>query len=211
MAFFVTKHGQIFGPHEAGEIAVFLATGDFHAEDFCWQEGWPEWRPLSSILPERPAPAEPQALTDAPPMATPPVPQPNGPIPHDIEIIGTLKLPGERTVTCAVDGEIICPSTVTIAKDTQVKARIKAESVIVFGTVVGEIHAAGRAVLKSSGTLHGDIHAARVLVEEGATFHGKSHVNSKNNAAAAETKPARKKTTNPPPSAAAAKSPARQP
>jgi len=208
MALFVTKNGQTFGPHDPGEIAIFLGTGEFHPEDYCWQEGWSEWRPISSVLPERPAPAEPQAVASAPPVSTPPVPQHHGHIPHDIEILGTLKLPGDRTVTCRVDGEIVCPSTVTIAKDTSVKARITAESVVVFGTVEGEIHASGRAVLKSSGTLHGDIHAARVLVEEGATFHGKSHVNSKNNAAT-ETKAARKKSTNPPPSAAAAKSPAR--
>lgn len=213
MALFVTKNGQTFGPHEPEEIAIFLGTGEFHAEDFCWQEGWPEWRPISSALPERPAPAEPQAVADAPPVSSPPLPRHSGQIPHDIEIIGTLKLPDERTVTCTVNGEIVCPSTVTIAKETRVKARITAESVVVFGTVEGEIHASGRAVLKSSGTLHGDIHAARVLVEEGATFNGKSHVNSKNIAATAKGKPgdapARKKSTNPPPSAAAAKSPAR--
>ena len=92
---------------------------------------------------------------------------------------GTLKLPGERTITCYVEGEIHCPSTVTIAKDTRVKARIRAESVIIFGSVEGEVHATGRAVIKSSGTLRGDIHAARVLVEEGAAFSGKSHVNSR--------------------------------
>jgi cytoskeletal protein CcmA (bactofilin family) len=207
MLLFVTKNGQTFGPHEPEEIAIFLGTGEFHPEDYCWQEGWPEWRPISAALPDRPAPAEPQAFAAAPPVTTPPVPQNHGQIPHDIEIIGTLKLPGERTVTCRVDGEIVSPTTVTIAKDTRVKARITAQSVVVFGTVEGEIHATGRAVLKSSGTLHGDIHAARVLVEEGATFNGKSHVQSKNNAATAKN-PARKKSTNPAPSASAAKSPA---
>lgn len=211
MSLFITKNGQTFGPHEPEEIAVFLGTGAFHPEDYCWQEGWPEWRPISAVLPDRPAPAIPQAFAAAPPVTTPPVPQHNGQIPHDIEIVGTLRLPGERTVTCAVDGEITCPSTVTIAKDTTVKARITAESVVVFGTVEGEIHATGRAVLKSSGTLRGDIHAARVLVEEGATFTGKSHVNSKSNPAKAKPAdaPARKKSTNPAPPASAAKSPAR--
>jgi cytoskeletal protein CcmA (bactofilin family) len=48
-------------------------------------------------------------------------------------------------------------------------------------------------VIKSSGTLRGDIHAARVLVEEGAAFSGKSHVNSR--APQAET--AKAKTSTP--------------
>ncbi len=176
MALFVTKNGQTFGPHETEEIAIFLGTGDFLPDDYCWQEGWNEWRPISSVLPDRPAPAEPAAVAAAPPVATPPPPQNNGHIPDDIEIIGTLKLPGERTVTCRVEGEIISPATVIIPRDNRVKARIKAESVVIFGTVEGDIHATGRAVLKSSSTLLGDIHAARVLVEEGAAFKGKSHV-----------------------------------
>jgi cytoskeletal protein CcmA (bactofilin family) len=163
MPIFVTKNGQTFGPHETAELEAFVAAGHFSPEDFCWQEGWAEWRTISSLEKSTPAvaPAEPPA---------------NGHIPSDIEIIGTLKLPGERTVTCRVEGEIISPSTVIIPQDNHVKARIKAESVVIFGKVDGDIHATGRTVLKSSSVLRGDIHAARVLVEEGAAFSGKSHV-----------------------------------
>jgi cytoskeletal protein CcmA (bactofilin family) len=162
MPLYITKNGETFGPHEAAEIAVFLRDGAFVPDDLCWQEGWAEWQPLRSL----PAPE-----TVAPP-------KPKGEIPDDIEIIGTLKLPDDRTVTCRVEGEILSPATVIIAPEAKVKARIKAASVVIFGTVEGDIHASGRAELKSSSTLHGDIHAARVLVEEGATFHGKSHVHS---------------------------------
>lgn len=190
MPLFVAKNGQTFGPHEPEEIAVFIATGDFQPEDFCWQEGWAEWRPISSVLPSKPVPTSPSAVASAPPVATPPLPREKGRIPDDIEIVGTLKLPGDRTVGCRVEGEIVCPSTVTIARGATVKARIKAESVVIFGTVDGDIHASGRAVLKSSGTLNGDIHAARVLVEEGAAFSGKSHVNPKAPPASAKGKPA---------------------
>ena len=163
MPIFVTKNGQTFGPHETAELEAYVAAGHFSPEDFCWQEGWTEWRTISSLEKSTPAvaPAEPPA---------------NGHIPSDIEIIGTLKLPGERTVTCRVEGEIISPSTVIIPQDNHVKARIKAESVVIFGKVDGDIYATGRAVLKSSSVLRGDIHAARVLVEEGAAFSGKSHV-----------------------------------
>ena len=191
MPLFVTKNSQTFGPHEPEEIAVFLGTGEFHPEDFCWQEGWTEWRPISSVLPDRPVRSAPTAVAGAPAKVTPPAPQTSGQIPSDIEVHGTLKLPGERTVTCFVDGEIHCPSTVTIAKDTKVKAHIRAESVVIFGEVDGEVHASGRAVIKSSGTLRGDIHAARVLIEEGAAFSGKSHVNSRAAAEAVKTKEAK--------------------
>ena len=192
MAFFITKNGQTYGPHEADEIAVFLGSADFLPEDFCWQEGWPEWRPISTILPDKPVRSAPSALASAPSVSTPPPPLQQGHIPNDIEIIGTLKLPDERTVTCRVEGEIQSPSTVIIARDTSVKARIQAESVIIFGRVEGEIHATDRAVLKSTSTLLGDIHAARVLVEDGATFNGKSHVSTKSAPKSKATLPARK-------------------
>jgi cytoskeletal protein CcmA (bactofilin family) len=212
MPLFVTKNGQTYGPHELGDIAVFLGTGDFLPDDFCWQEGWPEWRPISSVLPGQPAPAEPQAVVDAPPVGTPPPPQTTGLIPSDIAIIGTLRLPDERTVTCRVEGEIVSPSTVIIPRENSVKARIKAESVIIFGRVEGDIHVTGRAVLKSSSTLHGDIHAARVLVYGGATLTAKSHDNTKATPPATKAKStdqaSRKKSTSPPPATAGAKSPA---
>jgi cytoskeletal protein CcmA (bactofilin family) len=125
-------------------------------------------------------------------MASPPPPQSNGPIPGDIEIIGTLKLPDERAVTCRVEGEIHSPSTVIIPRGVQVKACIKAESAVIFGTVEGDVQVTGRAVLKSSSTLHGDIRAARVLVDEGATFNGKSHVNPGGTAVQKNAAPSRK-------------------
>lgn len=179
MPLFVSKNGETFGPHEPEEVALFLGTGDFRPEDFCWQEGWQEWRPLSSVVPAKPTLSAPSAFASAPPISSPPPPPHTSQIPPDIVVLGTLKLPDSRTVSCRVEGEIHCPSTVTIAKGALVKADIKAESVVIFGTVEGEIWATGRAVLKSTSTLHGDIHAARVVVEEGATFNGKSHVNAK--------------------------------
>ena len=185
MPLFVSKNGQTFGPHEPEEIATFVGAGQFLPEDYCWQEGWAEWRPISAVLPDGAV----QSVENSNP------PRNNGHIPADIEIIGTLKLPDERVVTCRVDGEIHSPSTVIIPAENRVKARIKAESAVIFGTVEGDIHVTGRAVLKSSSTLHGDIRAARVLVEEGATFNGKSHVNAKAAESSGKTagSPARKK------------------
>ena len=185
MPLFVSKNGETFGPHEQEEIAVFLCAGQFSPDDYCWQEGWTEWRPISAVLPDSGAPTAGHSNPA----------QKDGHIPADIEIIGTLKLPDERAVTCRVEGEIHSPSTVIIPHDVRVKARIKAESAVIFGTVEGDIQVTGRAVLKSSSTLHGDIRAARVLVEEGATFNGKSHVNAKADPTVGKTSadPTRKK------------------
>jgi cytoskeletal protein CcmA (bactofilin family) len=209
MPLFVSKNGQTYGPHQPEEVAIFLGTGDFLPEDFCWQEGWSEWRPISTVIPDRPAPAEPSAVADAPPIASPPVPQNTGQIPSDIIVVGTLHLPDERSVNCRVEGEVVSPSTVIVPRENSLKATIRAESVIIFGQVEGDIHVTGRAVLKSSSTLHGDIHAGRVLVEEGATFNGKSHVKTKTTVDKSKSSSSGKKATNPAPTDAGAKPPKR--
>jgi cytoskeletal protein CcmA (bactofilin family) len=183
MPYFVSKDGQTFGPHEIAELEAFLESGAFRTEDFCWQEGWAEWRPLSTLPIGKPAPAG--AEQDRPPIS-------QGEIPSDIEIVGTLKLPGDRTVTCRVEGEIHSPSTVTIPQGLTVKAKIRAESAVIHGTVEGDLHVSGRAVLKDSSTLIGDIHASRVLIEDGAVFRGKSHVNSHKSAGKKAKTPAAK-------------------
>lgn len=183
MPYFVSKDGQTFGPHEITELEAFLESGAFRPEDFCWQEGWAEWRPLSSLTIHKSVPAG--ADKDHAPIS-------HGEIPSDIEIVGTLKLPGDRTVTCRVEGEIHSPSTVTIPRGLKIKAKIRAESAVIHGTVEGDLHVSGRAVLKDSSTLIGDIHASRVLIEEGAVFRGKSHVNSGKSAGKAAKAPAAK-------------------
>ena len=184
MPYFITKHGQTFGPHQPEEIAVFLNTGEFLAEDYCWQEGWDEWRAISTILSDRPAPTK---LPDAVPLLiTSPAPPLGGHIPHDVEIVGILKMPDQGIVSGKIEGEIHCPATLIIAGEARVKALIQAQIVIIFGTVDGDIYATGRAVLKSSSILHGNIHAPRMVVEEGALFNGHSQVTGKGPPAAAK-------------------------
>jgi cytoskeletal protein CcmA (bactofilin family) len=48
----------------------------------------------------------------------------------------------------------------------------------VYGKVQGNITVAERCELKSKCTLQGDLKAARLVIEEGATFIGKSEVTS---------------------------------
>jgi len=50
MLLYVTKNGQTFGPHKVVELAAFVAAGNFSPDDYCWQEGWAEWRAISSVL-----------------------------------------------------------------------------------------------------------------------------------------------------------------
>ena len=52
----VTKEGQQYGPYELSKLQEYVTQGSFSLTDHCWQEGWPDWRPLSTIISSPPPP-----------------------------------------------------------------------------------------------------------------------------------------------------------
>src|SRR5438067_2471764 len=77
-----------------------------------------------------------------------------------------------------VEGEINSDGVLTIGENADIRGEIKTKSITVYGKVHGNIMVAERAELKSKCTLQGDLKAARLVIEEGATFIGKSEVTS---------------------------------
>jgi len=56
MEILVIKDGVQYGPFTGEEISTHVQEGSFQLTDICWQEGWAEWRALSTILsPQLPA------------------------------------------------------------------------------------------------------------------------------------------------------------
>ncbi len=97
---------------------------------------------------------------------------------NDVEIIGTLKFDNELIFDGKLDGEIISEGVLTLGKNAQVKGEVKTKAVTVHGTVNGNISVTERCELKASSQLNGDLKAMRIVIEEGATFVGKSEVTS---------------------------------
>lgn len=50
MAIFVNKDGQQYGPYELNDLSGYVSQGSFATTDLCWQEGWEEWKPLSTLV-----------------------------------------------------------------------------------------------------------------------------------------------------------------
>ena len=50
MSFHIFKDNQQIGPYTIEEISTFVQQSSLSPADLCWQEGWSEWRPVSSIL-----------------------------------------------------------------------------------------------------------------------------------------------------------------
>src|SRR5689334_5018401 len=96
---------------------------------------------------------------------------------NDVEVKGTLKFSGELTFDGKVEGDIASEGTLTLGENAVVKGTIDVGSVVVRGKITGNIVAKDKIELKAKTELFGDVRAAKLLIEEGVTFVGKSEVN----------------------------------
>ena len=85
----------------------------------------------------------------------------------NIDSTGTVRIDGTYT------GDIVTISDVIIGKGAYVKGNIKATSVIISGTVEGNIRCTGFLELLPTATLTGDIEVANFSIENGSTFNGR--------------------------------------
>jgi cytoskeletal protein CcmA (bactofilin family) len=108
----------------------------------------------------------------------------------DVEIEGSIKFQKELLIDGKVKGEIHSDGILTIGENANINGEIRTKSITVYGKVIGNITVGERCELKSRCTLQGDLKAARLVIEEGATFIGKSEVTSSTSSKAA-TPPAK--------------------
>ena len=101
---------------------------------------------------------------------------------------GVLEVDGEVSLDGQVNGKVTGTGLVTIGEHADLQAEITAPTVVVHGTVRGEIHATESLQLHKSAKVKGLIAAARLRIDEGAVFEGECRMGT---AAATETqKPA---------------------
>src|SRR5438445_2123381 len=94
----------------------------------------------------------------------------------DVEIKGSIKFQKELLIDGKVEGDINSSGVLTVGENAEIRGEIKTKSVTVLGKVHGNITVDERCELKTRAQLIGDLKAARLMIEEGATFVGKSEV-----------------------------------
>ena len=94
----------------------------------------------------------------------------------DVEIKGDIKFQNELTIDGKVEGTITSAGVLTVGENAEIRGEIKTKSVTVLGKVHGNITVDERCELKGRAVLQGDLKAARLVIEDGATFVGKSEV-----------------------------------
>ena len=95
----------------------------------------------------------------------------------DVEIKGTLKFAGELTFEGKLEGEINSEGVLTLGETAVINGNINAQSVVVRGKVNGNVTAREKIDIKAKSEMFGDIRAAKLAIEEGVTFVGKTEVN----------------------------------
>jgi|ERR1700720_2370228 len=93
-----------------------------------------------------------------------------------VSIKGTVTFRNELVVDCDVQGSIDSTGTLTIAENGFIRGEVRAKSVTLRGKVEGNISATERCELMAGCTLHGDVEAPRLVVDENASFLGSAKV-----------------------------------
>ncbi len=96
----------------------------------------------------------------------------------DVEIKGNLKFTGELSLEGKLEGEVTADGgTLHLGETGAVNGNINANTVVIRGKVNGNVIARDKVELKSKAEVFGDIKAAKLSIEEGVTFVGRTEVN----------------------------------
>ncbi|MBI9103341.1 MAG: polymer-forming cytoskeletal protein [Spirochaetales bacterium] len=92
----------------------------------------------------------------------------------DLVLSGLLRIDGDFS------GTIKTPGKVLIGKKGRVESTIIAGSVVIGGVVKGNIVAAEKVVILSSGLFIGNVTTPRLIVEDGVIMHGMCRIDKRN-------------------------------
>ncbi len=93
-----------------------------------------------------------------------------------VSIKGSVKFLAELLIDGEVEGTIDSTGTLKIGEHARIRGDIRTKSLKVRGTVEGNIFVTECCELETGCTLHGDIEAPRLVVNESATFLGSAKV-----------------------------------
>lgn len=101
---------------------------------------------------------------------------------------GDLSAEEDLLIQGRVEGSVTHTQRLTVGPQGTVKANIRAQLIVVEGTVDGDLSAEKSVVVKESAKIVGNIAAPSVSISEGASFSGNIDMGSKKEAAARPVK-----------------------
>lgn len=96
----------------------------------------------------------------------------------DVEIHGSITFSGELAFGGQLTGGGIKGPHLTVPTGAKIAGNVDCETLLLHGTVTGNVTVAAKCELKESAQLVGDLTSSRLLMGDGATFIGKARINS---------------------------------
>jgi cytoskeletal protein CcmA (bactofilin family) len=104
-----------------------------------------------------------------------------------LQIKGQITGTEDLQIDGIVEGSIsLRGHELTVGSTAQLKSEINAREVVVYGKVIGNLHARDRVDVRKDGSVVGDISTARITIEDGAQFKGRIEIDPSKAPAAAD-------------------------
>jgi cytoskeletal protein CcmA (bactofilin family) len=94
----------------------------------------------------------------------------------DAEVTGKLSFATPTRIEGRLKGELRASDLLVIGPQAVVQANVHAAKLVVLGEVRGQVQGANRIEICAGGRLYGDIETKCLVVQEGATFEGRSRM-----------------------------------
>lgn len=90
----------------------------------------------------------------------------------DTQFFGDLSFKKSLQINGTFEGEIKSSGFLVIGEGAEVKANIKARTVIVLGTIYGNVEATEKLEIQTKGKIYGNIRTAKLRIADGVVFEG---------------------------------------
>src|SRR6202161_3051320 len=122
--------------------------------------------------PAQPAPAPAAAPAISQPRQAPPPASTPTVFGKSMKSSGEVTSDEELYLDGDLDGKLNLRNRLTVGPNSKVNANIKAQEIIVFGTIKGNVESETRVSLRTGASIVGDIKTAGIVIEDGAYFKG---------------------------------------
>jgi cytoskeletal protein CcmA (bactofilin family) len=89
-----------------------------------------------------------------------------------MKIVGEVTSDEELYLDGDLDGKLNLSNRLTVGPNSKINANIKAQEIVVFGTIRGNVESETRVSLRTGASIVGDIKTAGIVIEDGAYFKG---------------------------------------
>lgn len=94
----------------------------------------------------------------------------------DAEVTGKLSFATPTRIEGKLRGEIRATDLLVVGAQAVIHATVRAQKLVVLGEIRGQVEGASRVQICAGGKLFGDVETQALVVDEGATFEGKSRM-----------------------------------